>query len=594
MFIKHKPIITAGTVHGVDSTGAKSSLVRLSQQPAYAPLQENTLVANTAMGAVPTGVNMDTLLYDVAPEEREYDRYPLEIQKIYRDMYYYDSVAGATVDLYSSLPYGTWTLSGMDEKKLAKFQETLERLNIENLLPAATTDFMVSGAFLGNLLVSKERKLFTDIMMMQVQDITLVGAPLFGQQPIIQYTVPQHIRKYLSLGGSRVDSTMRRLGSLATKLRKGKFELHPLTALYIPRRSVSASVIGTSFLKRILPIYLIEKSLWKGTLIESSRRIRSILHIAAGDDNWDPSLEQIQSFGQMFADADADPIGAIVSTRNGVQVQEVRQGGEFWNIFNVWNETTPVKLRALGISEAFLSGDATLNNLESSISAFVDNLRASRRSMDNEFFYSRIFPLISLMNGYVKKGSKLPAEISNPKDGKLSVEDILRAAQDSASLEMPTLNWTKTLEPKGDAQFMEIMNSLQEKGVPLPIRTLAAAAGFNFEDLSKAYDQDVDDRRIISDYQKKLKKEAPNAGADEENVGEFSSGGRTYSRPRQKDPMFKSTARSFVDRDYGELFELRTPTKSGNGWKPIANQRVAQEKANKLALAATKNAWRKR
>lgn len=49
---------------------------------------------------------------------------------------------------------------------------------------------------------------------------------------------------------------------------------------------------------------------------------RPMVHIAAGNENWKPSLSEMQELSQLFMAADLDPLGAIV-TRQGMSAAMV-------------------------------------------------------------------------------------------------------------------------------------------------------------------------------------------------------------------------------------------------------------------------------
>lgn len=719
---------------------------------------------NLQIGNLITGINLEPLLGAELNDEVDMLSYPPVLMRLYRDMYYFDSVAGATFDLYAQLPFGKYTLAKLDDKRLAPFQQTLERLNLETLFPQISIDRNVQGVFMGSLLYHKESKTITDLMCLMPEDCEFTHMPLYGQDPIIEYRPPERLKKFMSSKLSRAVRTQERMGNFLNGLKKGKAELDPLTTLFLPRRTLTSRTLGTSALKRILPIYLVEKSLWRGTLIESTRRIRSILHVIMGNDQWEPSVDDMQAVSNLFTSADADPLGAIVATRDGVQTSEIRclagnttistnrglmrldkmvphdpdqlapgtrfdcdllvknntgsfakvkywwyqgkkqvqtlttdsgyeltgtknhklvtvangslqevkfgdvvlgetyalvecnsnlrpakddwvkyapsfqlslvvkrveheleehvydltmdehegppvfvansvltrnSGGEFWSIFNIWNDTTAAKLRALGVSESFLSGDATYASMEQSVSTFMENLRAHREEMTQSVLYNRLFPLIALTNGFIKDKKLLPLELKNWKSGKITREDVARALTDTRGLMIPEMVWSKTLEPHSDPQMIDVLNTLSEKGVPVFLRTWAAAGGIDMDEILEGADKDVQDRKLIAEYKKKLGggeggegKEGEGEGGGDEFSGEFSENlGVRKLRKRASDPTHRVFGRPsplpLLARDYGNLNELRTPTKSGRGWKPIRDQKNAHHRMNKLIAKAT-------
>ena len=119
----------------------------------------------------------------------------------------------------------------------ATIQPTVpNNLNVESLLPALTMDYLVQGAFLGNMLYNKKTRLFTDMICMMPEHCKFTQMPFYGQDPIIEYTVPDKLKKSISLKSPRVTATLDRMGeTLASKFKKGKFELSPLTTLFVPR-----------------------------------------------------------------------------------------------------------------------------------------------------------------------------------------------------------------------------------------------------------------------------------------------------------------------------------------------------------------------
>lgn len=281
---------------------------------------------------------------------------------MYRDIYYFDSVAGATVDMYANLPFSDYTLGGLDDKDLEKFNESLNLLSILTLLPEITIDHLVLGAHISIPIFDAERKVFKDLMPIAPDACEYVIPPLYNQDPIIEYKLEERYSAFFKSKSNRVQELIAQLPkNLINSLQKGKFELDPLTTIWLPRRTLTGA-LATSYFKRLLLLHLTEKSLWRGTLIESQRRIRSIVHIVCGDDSWEPTPEDMQYINQLFLNADIDPLGAYVATRNGVQATELKQGGEFWKVFDTWGDTVPAKFRSLGVSEAFLctTGDTLI------------------------------------------------------------------------------------------------------------------------------------------------------------------------------------------------------------------------------------------
>lgn len=546
--------------------------------------------SGVSMTGPTTSTDLLPMLEDILPDRLECWEFPKRLMDMYRDIYYHDSVGGSCVDLLSSAPFSNWTLQGTQSpSRKQKYMESLQKLNLETLCPTISVDYLVHGAFVGQPIFNSDLKVFSDILPMNVEDCKFTPLPLFGQNPIITFQVNQELGKFLGSKNPRARATLDRMGAkLAQKFKNRRFDLDPITSLFIARQTGSWR-LGTSYFKRILPIWLIEKQLWRGTIIESQRRMRSILHLMVGDDGWEPTVDDMQAIASQFIEADTDPLGGAVATRNGVTVSEVRSPTDFWNIFQVWGDTVPAKLRALGISESFLSGEASYSNLSTSLTMFIDNLRAYRDMLTNKLLDTRLFPLIALSNGYIKNGKKLPGASKD-----MSPEQILHLMQDPSYFDMPTLVWAKSLEPKGDAEYFEVLTKLEEKGVPVHLRAWAAAGGADLQELMDNNDEDLEDRKKMAGYVKKVK-ELNGEGEDEGGEGEVAFGeesgyARLGSRDTARLSTFGTTNRrsllaNLVRREYGPAAEIFIPKRTG-GFRAAPNQAKANLRMNTLIAKA--------
>jgi len=556
-----------------------------------------TGMQNTSVGQMPIEVDVDPLLKDIVFSE-DLEQKKL-INRLYRDIYYNDCVCGSAVDMLSTLPFSDFTLGGISDKKaMRSFQETLERLNVRTMLPHLSTDHLVDGAFIGSLLFNRTSKRFFDIMPHRNDNCKIDSLPFYGQDPIITAAIPDDVRATLSGDGPRVQKLRDRLGDdIVGLLQQEALELDPMTTVYVPRKTFTTGE-GVSFFRRVLPIYLLEKNLFRGTLVESARRQRGILHIQLGDgDQWEPTVADMEFMTELFMNADADPLGAIIATRLGVETQEIRQGGDFWKVTDTWDGTATFKLRALGISESFLSGEANYATADTSLTVFIESIRAYRDMLTRKLFYNKIFPLVSLVNGYtVNERGKLIR-----KDGLLDSKNMqanLDKMADGSRLLIPNVHWAKQLKPEGDTQYLDMLQQLTERGIPVPLRAIAAAGGFNLDSLLSDGDDDLELLKRVSEYNKNvgdIKKKYGPKGEEGGGMGGFASGGKAdirdmLNKGRGGSVLAQQNGKrpSLKQRDFGGGEEIIGRTKTGKK-KYIHNQRRAQEDANREIAAALTN-----
>ena len=433
-----------------------------------------------------------------------------ELYRLYRNIYDYDTVAGTAVDLIVTLPFSDIHLVHPDQKILDIYEESLDRLRIVQQLPLLAAEYYVIGFVVASLIFDDKAGVWDDMVIHSPETIDIDPIPVQGFDPKINFMVPKKLKQFLRSKDPRdVDARSVMPEALIKKLMSSKsVPLEPLNTLYLPRKS-HPNDLGTSYFLRIIPLYILEQTLTYGTLISARRRQRAIMHITVGlDDVWEPTIDEIQTITEMFVQADSDPQGAIVGTRTGVQVDEVRQGSDFWKISEEGDYLTQAKLRALGLNESFLSGDATYSTMEVALSVFVESLRAFRDDFTQRIFYHKLFPTLAKANGFIKRTQ---AELSHR-------IRIVRGKHEETEYQMPEVHWAKQLKPEADMNYLDVLEKVEEKGVVIPLRTWAAAAGMSLKNLLAAEEDDIEVRKKIKDWKKKAglleEEEGGGGGAD--------------------------------------------------------------------------------
>uniref|UniRef100_A0AB39CDW3 Portal protein n=1 Tax=Pseudomonas phage HRDY3 TaxID=3236930 RepID=A0AB39CDW3_9VIRU len=479
---------------------------------------------NAQLSQMPIEIDIDPLLKDIVFSE-DLEQKKL-VMRIYTDMYYNDSIGGSIVDIKSQLMFSDFTISGiMDRKVMDDFMENIDRLDIRNLMPDVAIDYNVKGGFIASLLYNEKTQVFSRVMPHAYENTKLDQLPFHGTDPLITVAFPEYIRSTMQSDSPRVKALREFLGADVMKqLSNEALELDQKSTVYVPRRSGSSST-GTSYFRRIMPWYLLEKNLFRGTLVRSAMRQKGILHVTLdGAGEWEPTLADMQAVMDMFMNADADPVGAVVATRGGISTEEIRdpQGG--WTIFDNKDAIDSIKMKALGISDAFLSGDATYANGDTSTSFFIDAIRTERDWLTRKTLYSRIFPMISALKGYVLNRDGKLSTRGNSLD-KLDPLGSFERLNDGTKLLIPSVHWEKTLQPEGDQQYMDMLQAMSDKGVPVPLRVMAAAGGLNLDRLLAGQDSDLQAQEQLYQYQKKIKELKKKYGIDDMMGGDGGGGG---------------------------------------------------------------------
>lgn len=505
--------------------GVNNGSLRIRNSPSYIPMSKSpkaNLTASLVEDSISGGSsvnksitafwqsNYQYMMTGIIPATPEItDSSALAL--FYRDMYLHDSVAGSAIDIQSTFPFSDWELRGLSAEDLDIFNKNLERLNIQDLLPMISISYLMDGFFVGSLVFEQKTKQFMDILIHDPLCCTQITSPFNNIDPVITVHTNGVTKQFLENASKYTEAYLRTMPpAFIDLLQNDAFDLDPVSTLYVARR-VLGDRAYTSYLQRLLPCYLIEKALFRGTIVEAQRRQRATTHIQAGDDQWIPTDEELQSITRLFQSTESDPLGAWIATRSNIQISDFRQAGDIWKWYETAEQLTPIKLRSLGISDAFLAGDASFAASESAYSTFVETVNAYRTHLTNKIFYTRLFPLIAVVNDLYVKG------VEKPKYN--SIQQFLFNAANRQNLRLPELHWHKQLEVRDEQSQFDRLSSLAEHGVPIPISLWIAAAGLDINALLKDLKESKDLEKQLAPYMKKSEED----GGDDFDISASSS-----------------------------------------------------------------------
>ena len=520
------------------------------------------------------------------------------INRIYRDMYHSDAVSGSAVDLFSTLPFSEFTLTGLrDDKALAVYSESCERCNIVRLMPHMSRDHMVLGAVLACLSWDEEKKIYNGVSPQNLDQAFFTPVPVYGADPLINLQIDINTKTYLRY----IDSDPRaeaykkmipddilqsiNLGDDGKSGISNGIPLHPDNTLFIPRLGLMSNFMGMSFFRRALPAWLIEKAFIRGTLDQSYKRQRAITHLTVGDVERPATVAEMEAILADFLAADSDPVGAAIATRSNVQINEVRRGDDYFKWMDVAEQLGSIKMRAMGLSESFISGESTFNNMEQILSLTMEQIRSHRAQMSHEVFHMKLFPRIAKehnftakryknieianyiqryqdlgMSGYIDDFGMLHSEIADTR--RPSLADF-----NPNNYAMPQVVWLKRLMPEADREYLDMLTTLEEKGIPVGIRYIAAAGGINLKQLIDGAQEDIRLREQLAKIRDRIKEFAPKSAEGAEEMASTLLG------------LGSTSPRHILNREYGELDH---PDLDSRGKRRVQTQRGKKERADKF------------
>lgn len=440
---------------------------------------------------------------------------PRRLHRIWRRIYLQDPVAGPGVELLRDIPWSTWEIAGIPDPQIRKFYEdAFNAINAVSLMPEVTGEFLTMGKYIAHLIFDDQKGYFTNCIIQDPDFVKVTPTPVPGWQPRMDLIPTPEMRAWASSSDERDIAAHDALGTYMDELRSGReIPLLPENTIYVARKTSPYDSVGASIFTRILMFVAYEKALVNSSITAAKRRAGRIRHIKVGIDGvWEPEPHTMQEIADSFMRADEDPVGAIVVTRTGVEPGEV--GGntpqDMVKISDEWDFLQKGKMNALGISDNFLTGDANYNSMDQVLSVFLDRMRALR-AFHVANFLDEIAKRLARKHEYVKRTQ---AELTHRIRSGSS-----RDASDS-ELIIPEYAFSKTLRPVGDETYMSVLSTLEEKGIPIPVRTWAASAGYNLDDVGQsALKEDLELRKRFAIHKRRVDAFAP------ESAGEPGGGG---------------------------------------------------------------------
>lgn len=420
------------------------------------------------------------------------------LNQMFSLMYHRDHIAGSVVDIICDLIWSDFDLVGVDDPVIKKvYFDTMTSMDVISMLPSLSKEYLVMGRSIDSMIFDSKRGVFTDFISHDQSFVKITPIPIFGYDPKLDLIATPGLKRFLDSTDPRDVDAKQILPTNYLKAMagggSGGVPLDPISTLFLPRRVFNFDYIGTSLYTRLISFWALEKALINTTMSAARRRSSPILHIQAGIENqWRPSDAELSEIAGLFIAADQDPVGAVVTTRNGVIPSEVKSGTDLWKWSDEWQMLTEGKMRALGANDSLLSGEATYTNQEAARSFLMEKANSLREVITNKVFYKKIFPLIARLHGFTKNKEGPASGIKPTQRELLSIPE--------SELIMPTIRWKKDLVQESNSAKLEMLEKAEEKGVPVTIKNWASACGLDLQDQIGDMDLDAELRRRINDY----------------------------------------------------------------------------------------------
>ena len=494
------------------------------------------------------------------------------LNRMYRNIYARDNVAGLAVDIWSTMPWSKYDIVGIEDPAILQFyRDAILPLFTPKLLEDITREILIHGRFCANLIYDSTKGYWTQMLPNDPNFIDIMPVPVAGIDPLINLRMsPGDIEFLLSpdprLARIRKNIPQHFLNNLRTS---GQIPLEPYNTLWVARQISPYDYVGTSMLTRVIPYWAIEKPLLNATVIAARRRAGPILHVtidSTAESGGLPTTEELTEIAGMFIQADMDPVGAVVATRAGIEANEITGGGQgLWKLSDDSQFLVENKMRACGMNEEWLTGQASYNNYDDSRSVFMDQVRSLRDTVVTKTIL-KYAEILARAHGFVKtskaridhkvKVKHLDKTSYDMPNGmypyrSLTIEEAMAIPKED--LILPVIQFEKSLKAEGDMHLLELVEKIEDKGVTIPIRTWTQLAGISLDDIMDELPQDAKIRKKFAKYKADIGE--GEGGEDEGGGDEDFSLGSVNAKNAQKLSKLETLKKfkSIVRREYTNL-----------------------------------------
>jgi hypothetical protein len=487
-FSRNSSRISLSDVAGADREPGFTSKASSAGGPAvniFAPQYHDLLYNNLSQYASPKSRHMHNALMS--------------------QIYTYDTIAGPAVDLYSELPWSKFELTGINDRYVLNiYQQALDNLKLEHYLPMISTHWYVFGRVCLHLLFDQTSGVWSNLIVHDDNDIRVTPVPFVNEDPFVDLVPSKGLVDFANSVDPRTEIFKTYLSDeMMEAIKVGKaIPLDPANTLYLPRTRLAKDHMGTSIFSRILGLIVYERALFNASTLKAQRgagNIRLVKLGRSGPDGWLPTDDQLNDLVSSLMMAEEDPVASVVGVKSqDVDIQTVAGAGKeaFWTVSEESEFIQGAKLKALGISEAMLNGDATYNNMEQALSIFLDKIRFFRDFMTRKVIVEKVLEPLAKVHGFHKKDNEgFKTTSSRMKKGayNLTVDNI-----SDSKLILPTIQWAKPLEPSMDASLIELYKTAEEVGIPISMRRWAIAMGSNLSELEAEAADDIPVRKRLA------------------------------------------------------------------------------------------------
>lgn len=433
-----------------------------------------------------------------SPDRQQYPVHRILANRYWRLFYKLDPVIGNCLDMYSTMPWSDFQLSGegvTGEIKEA-FETMCQETNVLRILEYMVKEFLVIGEAVPHCFFDDAKGIWTYIALHNPDQLEVIDAPFIKMEPIVEFIPDDRLRAVLTSSNHLLRQVREQMPPelLSRLIARQNIPLSPINMTFIPRRMHPYDTRGTSIISRMWRILMYEDAVYNASIATARRHAGPIKVAKLGNPQtgWIPSQEHEKRLLQLLAQAEMD-VNAWLVYHYGIQFDMVGTTDRIMNINQHHEVIERIKLIAMGISKSFLHGEVTYASSITGLSVFLQRMKSVRNFFVNSWLIPKFFKPIAQINGWVKRDKK-----------ELNFRYRVKRSQREIELEnrwiVPKVEWEKRLDHNIDTELVGAMQTLENMGIRFSKTTKYAAVGRKFEEEINKIKEEQEYERELNQY----------------------------------------------------------------------------------------------
>lgn len=431
----------------------------------------------SGLAGTATSVAQAPLYYDYrysTPDKFWFPRQRNVANSIWREIYKRDAVVAIATDMYAELPWSDFELQGISDTTIKHvYEDMFSDLNLVPKFGNYTRDFLITGELILHTIFNNKKGYWDRSISHNPDYVRVQGVAIALEEPLLYLRPTPEVKAILTSSDPRARALLKFIPQeIVNAYRAGReVPLDSLNTTYIPRLISSQDVRGTSIYTRLYRVIMYEDFVVNASLAIAQRHAAPLrifkLGNMSGEAKWMPTDDDITSFSDMLSQAESDPLSAII-THMDVSTELVGVSDKVLLISREWDYTERVKLLALGVSKAFLMGEASFASAVAGLQTLMERLHALRMRIEHDWIIKKLcLPVAEINRFYKRTKAELDHRIRVKKD-------------DEHNLIIPHIKWKKDLSPAQDQGLLSVWRDLKERNI-ISDRTYASGAGVNLD-----------------------------------------------------------------------------------------------------------------